>query len=159
LGCYLEGQGHSMTLQQNHVRPITSLLKLDFTTISQNWSPNIETMCRAQHLGYFYTLNFVCDITLTLQEVYLPVSKTYSGSITRFNRLLLILEMHRGQVYFIKELTIQGPKMCQKYWSRNSRYYKQLGMMKNNSVKFHWHSPSGFGDEARTRLFYSKIDQ
>jgi hypothetical protein len=40
-------------------------------------------------LGCFYTLNFVCDITLTLQVVYLPVSKTYSGSITRFNRLLL----------------------------------------------------------------------
>jgi hypothetical protein len=49
---------------------------------------HIETMFRAQHLGCFYTLNFVCDITLTLLEVYLPVSNTYSGSITRFNRLL-----------------------------------------------------------------------
>jgi hypothetical protein len=37
---------------------------------------------------HFYTLNFVCDITLILQEVYLPVSKTYLGSITRFNRFL-----------------------------------------------------------------------
>jgi hypothetical protein len=49
---------------------------------------HIETTCRAQHLGCFYTLNFDCDITLTLQEVYLPVSKTYSGSITWFNRLM-----------------------------------------------------------------------
>jgi hypothetical protein len=47
-------------------------------------------MCRVQHLGCFYTLNFVCDITLTLQEVYLPVSETYSGSINRFNLLLLV---------------------------------------------------------------------
>jgi hypothetical protein len=50
---------------------------------------NIETMCCAQYLGCFYTLNFVCCKNLTQQEVYLPVSKTWSGSITRFNRLLL----------------------------------------------------------------------
>jgi hypothetical protein len=37
---------------------------------------HIETMCCAQHFGCFYTFNVVCDITLTLQEVYLPVSKT-----------------------------------------------------------------------------------
>jgi hypothetical protein len=48
-------------------------------------------MCRAQHLGCFNTLNFVCDITLTLQDVYLPVSKTYLGSIIRFNRFLFTL--------------------------------------------------------------------
>jgi len=30
LGCYLEGQGHSMTLQQNRVRPITLLFKVGF---------------------------------------------------------------------------------------------------------------------------------
>jgi len=34
LGCYLEGQGHSMTFQQNRVRPIES----DFTIILHNWS-------------------------------------------------------------------------------------------------------------------------
>jgi hypothetical protein len=51
---------------------------------------HIEMTYCAQHLGCFYTLNFVCDITLTLQEVYLLVSKTYLRSITRFNRLLLI---------------------------------------------------------------------
>jgi len=30
LGRYLEGQGHSMTLQQNRVRPITSLFEVGF---------------------------------------------------------------------------------------------------------------------------------
>ena len=30
LGCYLEGQGHSKTLQQNHVRPITLLFEVGF---------------------------------------------------------------------------------------------------------------------------------
>jgi hypothetical protein len=139
LGRYLEGQGHSMTLQQNCVRPITLLLEVWYnnyftemiTILRQSvtchilgaslrsrsqhdlaaklclahnfviWSlilllfhrndHHIETMCCAQHLGCFYTLNFVCDITLTLQEIYLPVSKTYSGSITRFKRLLFEL--------------------------------------------------------------------
>jgi len=28
LGCYLEGPGHSMTLQQNRVQPITSLFEV-----------------------------------------------------------------------------------------------------------------------------------
>ena len=32
LGCYLEGQGHSMTLQQNRVWPKTCYLKSKFTT-------------------------------------------------------------------------------------------------------------------------------
>jgi len=30
LGCYLEGQGHSMTIQQNRVRPITLLFEVGF---------------------------------------------------------------------------------------------------------------------------------
>ena len=30
LGCYLEGQGHSMTFQQNRVRPITLLFEVRF---------------------------------------------------------------------------------------------------------------------------------
>jgi hypothetical protein len=75
LGRYLEGQGHSMTLQQNRVQPITLLFEVGF----YNYFTEIISILRkcSQHLGCFYTLNFVCDITLTLQEVYLPVSKTY----------------------------------------------------------------------------------
>jgi hypothetical protein len=70
---------------------------VNWTRILQIFHRNdhhIETMCRAQHLGWFYTLNFVWDITLTLQEVYLPVSKTYLGSITRFNRLLFSIDVN-----------------------------------------------------------------
>jgi hypothetical protein len=137
LGRYIEGQGHSMTLQQNRVRPITSLFEVGFynyftqmiTNIRRRvalniwvatlgsrsqydlaakscpannfdiWSRilqlfhrndhHIETTCRAQHLGCFYTLNFVCDITLTL-------SKTNSGSITRFKRLFFFFSFFFG---------------------------------------------------------------
>jgi len=35
LGRYLEGQGHSKTLQQNWSGPLLGYLKLDFETISQ----------------------------------------------------------------------------------------------------------------------------
>jgi len=55
-GCYLEGQGHSMTLQQNRIQPITSIFEVGF-------------------------YNFLTN--------YFSVSNTYSGSITRFDQLLL----------------------------------------------------------------------
>ena len=43
---YAEGQGHTMTLQQNRVRSIALLLKVRFTTISQKWSPYWDDMSR-----------------------------------------------------------------------------------------------------------------
>jgi len=39
LGCYIEGQGHSMTFQQNCFRLITLLFEVDLKTISLEWSP------------------------------------------------------------------------------------------------------------------------
>jgi hypothetical protein len=114
LGRYHEGQGHSMTLEQNRVRPITSLFEVGFynyftemitilrgrvtrniwvSTFKQHdlaaksclahnffiWSQilqlfhrnghHIETTCCMQHLGCFYTLNFVCDITDTTRGI------------------------------------------------------------------------------------------
>jgi len=42
LGRYLEGQGHSMTLQQNRVRPITKLFEVRF----QNYFTEMTTMLR-----------------------------------------------------------------------------------------------------------------
>jgi len=39
LGCYLEGQGHSLTFQQNYFQPITLLFEVDLKTISHEWSP------------------------------------------------------------------------------------------------------------------------
>jgi len=47
LGRYLKGQGHSMTLQKNRVRPITLLFKSDFENISQKWSPFWDDVSRA----------------------------------------------------------------------------------------------------------------
>jgi len=38
-GRYLEGQGHSMTFQQNCFRPVTLLFEVDLKTISHEWSP------------------------------------------------------------------------------------------------------------------------
>jgi hypothetical protein len=74
LGGYLEGQGHSMTLQQYRVRPITLLFEFRF----YNYFTEMITILR----------QCVARITLKLPEVYLHVSKTYLGSITRFKRLL-----------------------------------------------------------------------
>ena len=52
LGRYLEGQGHTMTLQQNHVRPknlnLKSLLKLFYRN-----DHRIETPCCKQHFGRY----------------------------------------------------------------------------------------------------------
>jgi len=73
LGCYLEGQGHSMTLQQNHIQPITSLFEVWFTTILTN---------------------------------YFSVSNTYSGSITRFDRLLFAFDLKADT--FLEFLTNWG---------------------------------------------------
>jgi len=42
LGRYFEGQGHSMTLQQNRVRPITWLFKVGFS----NYFTEMTTILR-----------------------------------------------------------------------------------------------------------------
>jgi len=52
LSHYLEGQGHSMTLQQNRVRPITLLFEVNLKPFHIN-DHQIETMCHAQHLGCY----------------------------------------------------------------------------------------------------------
>ena len=104
LGCYLEGQGHSMTLQQNHFQPITQLFEVRFENISQKWSPYwVDMSCalfgllpwrpRSQHdlaaiscpAYNFVIWSRILQLFLTN---YFSVSNTYLGSITRFNRLL-----------------------------------------------------------------------
>jgi len=42
LGCFLEGQGHSMTLHHNRVRPITLLFEVGF----QNYFTEMITILR-----------------------------------------------------------------------------------------------------------------
>jgi hypothetical protein len=66
------------------VRPITLLFEVGF----HNYFTEMINKLRRSvtHniwvVTLFNILNFVCDITLTLKEVYLPVFKIYSGSIT-----------------------------------------------------------------------------
>jgi len=48
LGRYFEGQGHIMTLKQNHVRLITLILQL-----FHKHDHHIEMTCREQHLGRY----------------------------------------------------------------------------------------------------------
>jgi len=45
---YLEGQGHSMTLQQNSVQPITLLFEVGFFKIFYKNDHHIEMTCHAQ---------------------------------------------------------------------------------------------------------------
>ena len=50
LGRNLECQGHSMTLQQNRVRPIALLFEVWFRNIFHRNDHHIEKTCHAQHL-------------------------------------------------------------------------------------------------------------
>ena len=50
LGHYLEGQGHSMTLQKNSVRPITLLFEVGFRKYFTEMITILRRRC-AQHLG------------------------------------------------------------------------------------------------------------
>jgi len=106
LGRYLEGQGHSMTLKQNRVRPIWSQI-LKIFNISQKWSTYWDDVSRgtlgllfwrpmSQHdlaakscpFHNFVIWSLILQLFLTN---YFYFSNTYSGSVTRFNRLLFSL--------------------------------------------------------------------
>jgi len=53
LGRYLEGQGHSMTMQQNRVRPITCFFLSLILKLFYRNDHHIEMTCRAQQLGCY----------------------------------------------------------------------------------------------------------
>ena len=63
LGHYLEGQGHSMTLQQNRVRPITLLFEVEFLNY-------LKEMTYLEGQGHSMTLhhNGVWPITLLFED-------------------------------------------------------------------------------------------
>jgi hypothetical protein len=106
LGRYLEGQGHSMTLQQNRVWPIDLLLEVGFynyftemiTILRRRVTSNIWVATLFVHLQVFLSNN--SDTTTGIP----PVSKTYSGSITRFTRLLFLTfgKSELLKIYFTK---------------------------------------------------------
>jgi len=62
LGCYLEGQGHSMTLQENRVGPITWLFEV--------WFYNILRWCVANNILQSPHSDYVthCYFNLCLQQ-------------------------------------------------------------------------------------------
>jgi hypothetical protein len=101
LGRYFEGQRSQHDLEAKSYPAHNFVIWSRILQLFHRNYHHIETISSAQHLGCFYTLNFVCDITLT--EVYLPVSKTYSGSITRFNWLRFsVVRTIKIQFYFIE---------------------------------------------------------
>jgi len=60
-GCLHEGQGHSMTFQQNRVWPITLIFEVRFYIVDHH----IDTTCGAQHLGHYLEGQ---DYSMTLQH-------------------------------------------------------------------------------------------
>jgi len=98
LGCYLEGQGHSMTFQQNSFRLITWWFEVEF----YNYFTGMITILR-QHV--------VCNIwnaTLKAKVTAWPCSKIVSGPklcylkldfTTTFDKLLLCVQYLFGEHY------------------------------------------------------------
>jgi len=70
LGCYLEGQGHSMTLQQNRVRPITLLFEVGF----RKYFTEMITILRRRVAYNIWVATFKFKVTAW------PCSKIMSGS-------------------------------------------------------------------------------
>jgi len=65
LGRYIVGQGHSMTLKQNRVRPIILLFEVGF----RNYFTEMVTILRprvAQHLGRYLVVQ---GHSMTLQQI------------------------------------------------------------------------------------------
>jgi len=69
LGCFLEGQGHSMTLHQNRVRPITLLFEVGF----QNYFTEMITVLR------WRVARNIWVVTLKVKVTVWPCSKIDSG--------------------------------------------------------------------------------
>ena len=65
LGRYFEGQGHSITLQQNHVRPTTSLFEVGF----RNYFTEMITILRRRVANNIWVATFESQgHSMTLQQ-------------------------------------------------------------------------------------------
>jgi len=99
-GCYLEGQGHSMTFQQNSFRPITLWFVVEF----YNYFTGMITLLRQRD---------ACNIlvaTLKAKVTAWPCSKIVSGPklcylksdfTTTFDKLLLCVQYLFGEHYLV----------------------------------------------------------
>jgi len=99
LGPYLEGQGHSATLQQNRVRPITLLLEVGFSKIFHRNDHHIETTCRAQHLSRYLEDQ---GHSMTLQQ-------------NCVQPITLLFEV-RFRNFFTEMITIVRPRVARNIW-------------------------------------------
>jgi len=53
LGCYLEGQGHIMTLKKNRIRPVPLFFEVRIKKLFHRNDRHVRTTCRAQYLGRY----------------------------------------------------------------------------------------------------------
>jgi hypothetical protein len=106
LGRYLEGQGHSMTLQQNCVMPITSLFEVGFYNYFTKMITNIETTCHAQHLGSYLEGQVHC---MTLQQNCVrPISSLFEvGFYNYFTIMITILRRRVVRNIWIATLKVK----------------------------------------------------
>jgi len=109
LGRYLEVQGHSATLQQIHVRPITLLFEVIWSQISKIFHRNdhhIETTCRAQHLGR-YPEGQGHSMTLQQNRVR-PITLFFEvGFWKYFTEMITILRPHVARTNWVTSLKVK----------------------------------------------------
>ena len=105
LGRYLEGQGHSMTLQHNRVRSITLLLEVRF----QKYFTEMITILRrrvAQHFGRY----LVCQgHNMTLQQNHVrPITLLFEvGFQNYFTEMITILSRRVARIIWVATLKVK----------------------------------------------------
>jgi len=114
LGRYLEGQGQSMTLQQNRVRPMiwSRILQL-FYRIDHH----IETMCRTQHLGHYLEGQ---GHSMTLQQNRVrPITLLFEvGFWKYFTEMTTMLRRHVARYIWVTSLKVKVTALsCSKFVS------------------------------------------
>jgi len=106
LGRYLEGQGHSMTLKQNSVRPITLLFKVELKRLFQRIDRHIETTCRAQNLGR-YLKGQGHSMTLKQNRV-LPITSLFEvGFLNYYIEMITIMRRHVTNNIWVDTLKVK----------------------------------------------------
>jgi hypothetical protein len=87
LGRYLEDQGHSMTLQQNRVRPITSLFEIGF----YNYFTKMITILRRRVARNIWVATLKVSMTLQQNRVWPKTSLFEVGFYNYFIEIITIL--------------------------------------------------------------------
>jgi len=96
LGCYLEGQGHSMTFQQNSFGPQLCYLKSNLTTISQEWSAYWDNVSHATFELPPWTPRSQHDLSGKSGQKLCYLKSDFT---TAFDKLLLCVQYLFGEHY------------------------------------------------------------